>query len=230
MAGDGSQHFSMVANYTGCIIPNCAHCYVHLPHDATPEIVERRCFEITGATRVQMQTAAMTYAHQINSIRQIMSTLRPASRLHVVRSVVDLFDTSFAAEYETYMQPHADFNQPPGRGVSASSAAGADGRNATAGPSASGSVGTTTRDSRYMDEEEFPRWEFRGGKAKRLKWMAFYREPCEMLEAAFELRCKTLTLTIDEWQYEIDLVNLTQRSVETGTCRDVRRLTGPPAA
>ena len=70
MAGDGSQHFSMVANYTGCIIPNCAHCYVHLPHDATPEIVERRCFEITGAMRVQMQTAAMTYAHQINSLRQ----------------------------------------------------------------------------------------------------------------------------------------------------------------
>ena len=231
MAGDGSQHFSMVANFTpDCKIANCPYCYVDLPHNATPEMVDRRCYEITETTRVQMQTAAMTYAHQINSMRQIMTTLRPASRLHVVRSVVDLFDTSFAAEYETYMQPHADFNQPPGRGVSASSAAGADGWNATAGPSASGSVGTTTRDSRYMEEEEYPRWEFRGGKAKKLKWMAYYREPCEMLEAAFDLRYKTLTLKIDEWQYELDLVNLPQRSVETGPCRDVRRLTGPPTA
>ncbi len=142
--------------------------------------------------------------------------------------MVRSFDTSFAAGYETYMRPHSDFNQPPGRGVSASSAA--DGWNATAGPSASDSVGTTTRDSRYMDEEEYPRWEFRGGKAKKLKWMAYYREPCEMLEAAFELRYKTLTLTIDDWHYEIDLVNLKQRSVQTGTCRDVRRLTGPPTA
>jgi hypothetical protein len=221
----------MVANYTtGCKIANCPYCYVDLPHNATPEMVERRCCEITETTRVQMQTAAMTSAHQINSMRQIMSTVRPASRLHVVRSVVDLFDTSFAADYETYMRPHADFHQPPGRGVSASSAAGADRWNATAGPSASGSVGITTHDSQYMDEEEFPRWEFRGGKAKRLKWMAYYREPCEMLEAAFELRCKTLTLTIDGWQYEVDLVNLTQRSVETGTRRDVRRLTGPPTS
>ena len=231
MAGDGSQHFSMVANYTtGCMIANCPYCYVHLPHDATPEIVERRCFEITGATRVQMQTAAMTYAHQINSLRQIMSTLRPASRLHVVRSVGHLFDAAFAADYETYMRPHADFHPVPGRGVAASSGASADWWNGTAGPSGSGSVGTTRQESRFMGDDEFPRWEFRGGKEKRLKWRAFYREPCEMLEAAFELRAKKLTLTIDDWQYEVDLVNATQRSVATGMIRAIRRLTGPAAS
>jgi hypothetical protein len=81
-----------------------------------------------------------------------------------------------------------------------------------------------------MGDDEFPRWEFRGGKGKKLKWMAFYREPCEMLEAAFELRAKKLTLTIDDWQYEVDLVNATQRSVATGTLRAIRRLTGPPAS
>ena len=118
MAGDGSQHFSMVANFTpGCKIANCRYCYVDLPHNATPEMVERRCYEITETTRVQMQTAAMTYAHQVNSLRQIMSTMRPAANLHVVRSVGQLFDTAFAADYETYMRPHADFHPVPGRGV-----------------------------------------------------------------------------------------------------------------
>jgi hypothetical protein len=231
MAGDGSQHFSLAANYTPfCNLPNCPHCYVNLPHNATPAMVERRCYEISEHTRVQIHGALLIYGQQINSIRAIMNTLRPASRLPVGRSVHDQFDDWFVAQYQTFMRPHADSNQLPGRGVSASSAAGADWWNATAGPSASGSVGSTTRDSRYMDGEEYPRWEFHGGKVKKLKWMAYYREPCEMLEAAFQLHYKTVTLTIDDWQYEIDLVNMKQRSVETDTCRDVRRLTGPPAA
>ena len=80
-----------------------------------------------------------------------------------------------------------------------------------------------------MGDDEFPRWEFRGGKEKKLKWQAYYREPCELLEAAFELGIGQVVLTIDDWKYEVDLVNMTQRSLTTEAIRTVRRLTGPPA-
>ena len=231
MADDESHHFSMVANFTPtCKTTNCPYRYVDLPHNATQEMVVRRCYELTTTTQNQMRTSALTYAHQVNSLRRIMSTVGGTNRLDEIRLVIDLFDATFTAEYETYMHRNGDFTQPPGRGVSASSAAGDDGWNATAGPSASGSEGTAKRDSRYMEEEEYPRWEFRGGKAKKLKWMAYYREPTEQLEEAFRSGCQTLILKIDEWQYEIDLANLRQRSIETSTCREVRRLTGPPTA
>ena len=80
-----------------------------------------------------------------------------------------------------------------------------------------------------MGDDEFPRWEFLGGKEKKHKWQAYYREPCELLEAAFELGVGQVALTIDDWKYEVDLVNMTQKSLETSAIRTVRRLTGPPA-
>jgi hypothetical protein len=83
-----------------------------------------------------------------------------------------------------------------------------------------------------MDENEFPKWEYLGGKGKNLSWRAYYREPCELLEAAFELRLGQVALTIDDWKYEVNLVNMTQTSLtsETKAVRQVRRLTGPPAS
>jgi hypothetical protein len=230
MAGDGDQHFAIVANYqTACMVADCPWCYLDLPHNATPDMVERRCYEITGLTRIQIQTAAITYARKINSLRQIMSTFGLPSRLHVVRTTGQMFDAAFAAEYETYMRPHANYHPVPGRSVASSSGATADWWNGAAAPSDSGDVGTTRPESRFMGDDEFPRWEFRGGKEKKLKWQAYYREPCELLEAAFELGIGQVVLTIDDWKYEVDLVNMTQRSLTTEAIRTVRRLTGPPA-
>ena len=228
---DLPEHFSQVANFTPeCGTPNCPFCYVRLPHNATAQMVQQRCFEITTTTRMQMQSAALMYGHNINGLRSILDRVRPEARLHVVRSVEQLFDLEFATQYETYMRPHADFNQLPGRGGAAPSAAGADVGNATPGPSASGSVGTIDKESRFLGEEEYPRWEFQGGKPKKFKWSVYSREQCELLEAAFALQQGTLTLTIDGWVYEIDLLSMQQRSVNTGMLRGVRRLTGPAAA
>ena len=230
MAGVGAQHCTVVANYqTHCGLVNCPWCYLDLPHNATPDMVERRCYEITGSTRIQMQTAAITYARQINSLRQIMATFGLPSTLHVMRTTGQMFDTAFAAEYENYMRPHANYHPVPGRSVASSSGATADWWNGAAAPSGSGDVGTTRPESRFMGDDEFPRWEFRGGKEKKLKWQAYYREPCELLEAAFELGVGQVALTIDDWKYEVDLVNMTQRSLRTSAIRTVRRLTGPPA-
>jgi hypothetical protein len=192
-------------------------------------MVERRCYEITGTTRIQMQTAAITYARQINSFHQIMTTFGLPSTLHVVRTTAQMFDTAFAAEYENYMQQHANYHQVPGRRIGSLSGATAEWWNGAAAPSDTGSVGTTRRESRFMGDDEFPRWEFRGGKGKNLTWRAYYREPCELLEAAFELHVGQVALTIDDWNYEVDLVNMTQRSLTTEAIRTVRRLTGPPA-
>jgi hypothetical protein len=41
-----------------------------------------------------------------------------------------------------------------------------------------------------------------------------------------------VALTIDDWKYEVNLLNMTQTSLtsETKAVRLVRRLTGPPAS
>ena len=64
---------------------------------------------------------------------------------------------------------------------------------------------------------------------KKFTWQAYYREPCELLEAAFELRVGRVAFTIDDWAYEVDLANMSQISLTTAAIRTVRRLTGPPA-
>ena len=229
MAEDTTQHFSMVANFDArCQIENCPYCVVFMPHNATSGMVRRRCEEITQATRMQMQTAALSYAHQVHALRRIMSTEDPTSRLDVVHFLGDMFDATFANQYADYMQPTGNYGPVRGRSVSASSPATA-GRTATVGQNASGSEGTTTP-LKNMEEEEYPRWEFVAGKDKRSKWTAYDREANRLLEEAFLMKEKHLSLEIDQWEYEIDLVNLTQLSRTTGTYRNVRRLTGPPSA
>ena len=230
MAGDESHQFAMVTHGTqSCNTADCPFCYLDLPHNVTTEMVVRRCQEITAATQVQMRADAMNYAHQVAALRRILSDLEPTCRLPLARSVVNLFDATFAAEYHTYMRTEGDSTQPPGRGVSASSAAGAGWWNTSAGPTASGSEGTTRRESRFMEEDEYPQWQFRGGKSR--KWTAYNRDSNELLEVAFgEIGLGMVTLSIDDWMYQVDLAGLTQLSLETGMIREVRRLTGPPAA
>ena len=80
-----------------------------------------------------------------------------------------------------------------------------------------------------MNDDEYPRWEFHGGNGKNRKWRSYIREHCELLEAAFELRVGRVAFTIDDWAYEVDLVNMSQTSLTTSAIRLVRRLTGPPA-
>ena len=67
---------------------------------------------------------------------------------------------------------------------------------------------------------------------KKFKWQAYNRELSELLEAAFELRLGQVALTIDDWKYEVNLLNMTQTSLtsETFSVRQIRRLTGPPAS
>ena len=106
-----AEHSTVLANYqTPCALVNFPWCLAELPHDATPDIVERRVYDITASTRTQMQTAAITYARQVNSLREIMLSIGLPSRLHVVRTTAQMFDTAFAAQYENYMQPHADYH------------------------------------------------------------------------------------------------------------------------
>ena len=180
-----------------------------------------------------MRTAAISYARHMSAVRNIMdSYATPPAKMHVVRTTAAMFDTEFAAQYESFMQHFGDYHPVPGRGVASSSGATADWWQGAAAPSGSGSVGTTKPESRFMADDEYPRWEFRGGKGKNLSWRAYYREPCELLEAAFELRLGQVALTIDDWKYDINLVNMTQTSLtsETFTVRQIRRLTGPPAS
>ena len=79
-----------------------------------------------------------------------------------------------------------------------------------------------------MDTDEYPQWQFQGGK--KFKWMAYDRDSNERLEEVFGEGGLQTSLGIDDWQYEIDLVSFTQLSLVTNTRRGVRRLMGPSAA
>ena len=58
-----------------------------------------------------MRTAAITYARHMSAVREIMDSYAlPPAKLHVVRTTAQMFDTVFAAQYETLMQPHADMS------------------------------------------------------------------------------------------------------------------------
>ena len=77
-----------------------------------------------------------------------------------------------------------------------------------------------------MAEDEFPQWQYRSG-AKQNKWSAYDRPSNEQLEFAYNAGAVMVELCLSEWDYEVNLINLTQHSIEFGTVRGVRRVAGP---
>ena len=211
-----------------CPVQPCPYCAVALPHNATSDDVLARCKQMTTETNKELNTIVASYTFRCGAARHILRLHDTAKKLPAAPSMFDLVGPALCRDYSYHMAPLIDplghMPLPPPFGAHPMSPA------AAAGPQPStGSRGTPTSmgDSRFLGDDEFPRWEFRGGKPKKLKWMPFYREPCELLEAAFELHLEHVTISIDDWQYDINLVNKTQRSLATGTVRDVRRLTSP---
>jgi hypothetical protein len=74
-----------------------------------------------------------------------------------------------------------------------------------------------------MDDDEFPQWQYMGGKKKN-KWAPYDHATNEHLEGAYQAGAVMVELTIDEWEYTVNLRDLTQTNSENGTIRRVRRL------
>ena len=198
-----------------CPVQPCPYCAVALPHNATPDDVVTRCKQMTTDTNKELNTIVSSYTKRCGAARHILRLHDTARKLPAAPSMFALVGAALCRDYSCCMAPLIDpleqMPPPPPDGAH------------PMGPAAA------APESRFMGDDEFPRWEFRGGKEKKLKWQSYYREPCELLEAAFELGVGQVALTIDDWKYEVDLVNMTQRSLTTAAIRTVRRLTGPPA-
>jgi hypothetical protein len=62
-----------------------------------------------------------------------------------------------------------------------------------------------------------------GGKKKN-KWAPYDHATNEHLENAYHAGAVMVELKIDEWEYTVNLRDLTQTNTENGTIRRVRRL------
>jgi hypothetical protein len=65
-------------------------------------------------------------------------------------------------------------------------------------------------------------WQYTGGK--KGKWTDYEWEAMTQLENAFQMGWSFWDLRLGEWDYRINLKEMTQLSMETGTERCVRRL------
>jgi hypothetical protein len=74
-----------------------------------------------------------------------------------------------------------------------------------------------------MDVDEFPQWQYMGGKKKN-KWSPYDHGTNEHLEGAYQAGAIMVELVIDDWKYTVNLHDLTQTNTENGTIRRVRRL------
>ena len=211
-----------------CPVTPCPYCALGLPHDATSDDVLTKTKEMTCDTNKELNKTVCSYTYRCGAARHILTLHHNTTKLPAAPSMFDLAGPELCRNYSCHMAPLIDprghMPPPPPFGAHPMSPAAAAGPLPSTG---SGGTPTSMGDSRFLGDDEFPRWEFRGGKPKKLKWMPFWREPCELLEAAFELHLEHVTISIDDWQYDINLVNKTQTSLKHGTVREVRRLTSP---
>jgi hypothetical protein len=77
-----------------------------------------------------------------------------------------------------------------------------------------------------METDEFPQWQYQGGKKN--KWTAYDRDSNGKLENAYTTGESSVTLSVEDWEYIVDLRVMSQWSGEAHRTRLVRRLTGPP--
>ena len=74
-----------------------------------------------------------------------------------------------------------------------------------------------------MDVDEFPQWQYQGGKRQN-KWSPYEHSANQHLEGAYKLGAIMVELVIDDWKYTVDLREMTQTNSENGTIRRVRRV------
>lgn len=129
----------------------------------------------------------------------------------------------------TNQAPRAERPSPYGAGgvTPWSSASGSSG---SAGPWGRATWSTTSWNA-APEIDTYPKWQYQGSKKRR--WTDYDATCQEQLELAFTNGLASLDLTIDGWEYTVWFQSpsdtMQQVSMNTGTARGVRRLTGPPA-
>ena len=205
-----------------CPVQPCPYCAVHLPHNATTDDVLARCKQMTTDTNAELNRIVSSYTRRIGAARHILRLHDTATKLPAAPSMFDLVGPALCRDYSCYMAPLIDplgqMPPPPPDGAHPLSTA------AAAGPQPSTGSGSTPQGlKRWMDVDEFPQWQYQGGKRKN-KWSPYEHSANQHLEGAYKAGATMVELVIDDWNYTVNLREMTQTNSENGTIRRVRRL------
>ena len=214
---------AVVLHSSQCSGPGaCPFCFLNLPHSSSTAIVVRRCEETTQRTREELRSCILNYAVQVSAMRKILEGQEPTARLPVALTFSDLFEGSFAGEYDRWMGPQGD---PPATSTRPHDMRGNPTSSTTAapGPTAWSSWDFGKDWTQIPATDEYPQWEVQTGKKKK-KWTPYTRDLGEALETAHLQNTTTFQMFIDDDRYIVDLVNMTQTNQLTQTVRRVRRL------
>ena len=206
-----------------CPVTPCPYCALGLPHDATSDDVLTKTKEMTCDTNKQLNKMVCSYTYRCGAARHILTLHHNTKKLPAAPSMFDLAGPELCRDYSCHMAPLIDpaaAAGPPPRTANAHPMS----PPTAAGPQAStGSGSTPTGLKRWMDDDEFPQWQYMGGKRKN-KW-ATYDPACnEHLEGAYQAGAIVVELTSDDWKYTVNLRDWTQTNCANGTVRGVRRL------
>ena len=205
-----------------CPVQPCPYCAVALPHNATTDDVLARCKQMTTDTNTELNRIVSSYTLRCGAARHILRLHDTARKLPAAQSMFDLVGPALCRDYSCYMAPLIDplgqMPPPPPDGAHPLSTA------AAAGPQPSTGSGSTPQGlKRWMDVDEFPQWQYQGGKRKN-KWSPYEHSASQHLEGAYKLGAIMVELVIDDWKYTVDLREMTQTNSENGTIRRMRRL------
>ena len=207
-----------------CPVQPCPYCAVHLPHTATTDDVLARCKQMTTDTNAELNRIVSSYTLRCGAARHILRLHDTARKLPAAQSMFDLVGPALCRDYSYYMAPLIDplgqMPPPPPDGAHPLSTA------AAAGPQPSTGSGSTPQGMErwmWMDDDEFPQWQYMGGKKKN-RWARYDHYTNGELESAYQAGASGVEIEIDDWMYTVDLRALTQTNTENGTIRRVRRL------
>ena len=205
-----------------CAQGACPFCFLNLPHGSSTAIVVRRCEETTQRTRDELRSCILNYAVQVSAMRKILQGQEPTATLPVAVTFSTLFESSFAGEYDRWMETQAD---PAATSTCPHDMQGNPTSSTTAapGPTAWSSWDFGKDWTQIPAMDEYPRWEVLTGKKKK-KWTPYTRDLGETLETAHLRNTTTFEMFIDHDRYIVNLVDMTQTNQATGTVRPVRRL------
>ena len=205
-----------------CPVQPCPYCAVALPHNATSDDVLTKCKQMTTETNKELNTVVSSYTRRCGAARHILRMHDTDRKLPAAGCIFDLVGPALCRDYSYHMatliDPLGQMPPPPPDGAHPLSTA------AAAGPQPSTGSGSTPQGlKRWMDVDEFPQWQYQGGKKKN-KWSPYDHGANEHLEGAYNAGATMVELVIDDWNYTVNLHELTQTNSENGTIRRVRRL------
>ena len=184
------------------------------------------CVRRTCDVTLQFRAIAADYVEGCAAARNILHGFGSTARLPIATTLYAALGEATVADFAETMTVVADPRRhvpgPPAHDPHHGASSSWD---APQGATGSGSQRATRGEKRWMETDEYPQWQYQGGK--KHKWTAYDRDSNDKLEHAYTTREALATLSIDDWEYIVDLTSMSQLSTEANRTRFVRRLTGP---